>query len=696
MLFFVVQFIFLVNCFAQKETIDSLKRVLPLLRNSARVDCLNSLGGAYLELNNDTAAYYAALAYTEAVKINYIHGIAESLSYKGEIEDLSDNFPAGEKLSREAINWYKKTPNKKRLADTYLKLGYSMYAQSFFTESIKNFDTGYEWFKKNDDALGMNWALLLAGLAYDECGNYEKAFEFERKSLAMAIQNNNDALRRGQLAHIAELFRRVEDFKTALEYYRQAFQNLTPDTIFNNSDFDISQVLSFTELFSLQHQFDSAKYYYGFADTSNQRVLRFYLVSAGENYFLQKQYGEALPNLLRGLYYHKQSNDRNQVMRTLLDIAKTYSALGNNDSAFINAIESLNIATQTGARQFIRDACEILSSTYDHWHQTDSAYFYYRKYVSEKDLIAADILKGKFAAYNYEQKIALLDKEKLLQKQKINKAALERNLLLAGIAAIIIVGIILLRNITLKRKNESHLRKIAENELQLEKLESERTKAELHQQATELEIQILRAQMNPHFIFNSLNSINLFILQNNKHLASEYLSKFSRLIRLILQNSQAALIPLESELETLQLYLELEALRFDHHFNYKINVDEDIDTTLLKVPPLIIQPYAENAIWHGLMLKEEKGHLEIWLLEEDDVLLCKITDDGIGRKKAKELKSKSASAHKSMGMRITAERIAMVQQKKQLDTYITINDLILADGSAAGTEVTLKIPVHYD
>ena len=290
----------------------------------------------------------------------------------------------------------------------------------------------------------------------------------------------------------------------------------------------------------------------------------------------------------------------------------------------------------------------------------------------------------------------MLDKEKLLQKQKINKAALQRNLLLAGITAIIILGIILLRNITLKRKNESHLRKIAENELQLEKLESERTKAELRQQATELEIQILRAQMNPHFIFNSLNSINLFILQNNKHLASEYLSKFSRLIRLILQNSQAALIPLESELETLQLYLELEAVRFDHHFNYKINVDEDIDTTLLKVPPLIIQPYAENAIWHGLMHKEEKGHLEIWLLEQDDVLLCKVTDDGIGRKKAKELKSKSASTHKSMGMRITAERIAMVQQKKQLNTYITINDLILADGSAAGTEVTLKIPVHYD
>ncbi len=211
--------------------------------------------------------------------------------------------------------------------------------------------------------------------------------------------------------------------------------------------------------------------------------------------------------------------------------------------------------------------------------------------------------------------------------------------------------------------------------------------------ATELEMQALRAQMNPHFIFNSLNSINRFILQNNKLQASEYLTKFSRLVRLILQNSQASLIPLESELEALQLYLELEAVRFDHQFEYTIKVDSDLDADILKVPPLIIQPYAENAIWHGLMHKEEKGHLEIELFQCDEVLCCKITDDGIGRKKAAELKSNSASTHRSMGMRITADRIAMLQQKKQLDTTIKITDLILPDGSAGGTEVLLQMPV---
>jgi len=251
------------------------------------------------------------------------------------------------------------------------------------------------------------------------------------------------------------------------------------------------------------------------------------------------------------------------------------------------------------------------------------------------------------------------------------------------------------RNILLKRKHEKTRRELAENELKFQKLETQK-------QFTELEMQALRAQMNPHFIFNSLNSINMFILENNKLQASEYLSKFSRLVRLILQNSQEAFIALEKELEALQLYLELEALRFENKFEYKITVDEDIDTTVLKVPPLIIQPYAENAIWHGLMHlpigqegKKARGHIDIVVYQHEEILFCKITDDGIGRKKAAELKSKSASKHKSMGMRITADRIAMLQLQ-QKETSITITDLLLANGNPGGTEVVIEIPVHYD
>ena len=232
--------------------------------------------------------------------------------------------------------------------------------------------------------------------------------------------------------------------------------------------------------------------------------------------------------------------------------------------------------------------------------------------------------------------------------------------------------------------------------LQLERSEKDREVAELQQQKIEMEMQALRAQMNPHFIFNSLNSINRFILQNNKAQASEYLTKFSKLVRMILQNSQAPLISLETELEALGLYLEMEALRFNYHFDYKITTSKDLDVEVLQVPPLILQPYVENAIWHGLMHKEEKGHLNIEVMEKDGQLSFSISDNGIGRAKAKELASKTATKHKSMGLRITANRIAILEKKGSQESPVTIHDLVNDKGDATGTEVIIKMPLIYD
>ena len=419
-------------------------------------------------------------------------------------------------------------------------------------------------------------------------------------------------------------------------------------------------------------------------------------MSLSEYYFLQKQFDKALDNALRGLPYLRKNNDRNQLMRALLDIAKIYSAKGNYYASFQYAKEGLMMAHQTGARHLILDGYQILYSVYDNWHKTDSAFFYYRHYVSMKDSILTDQIKGKLVAYSYEQRIELLDKEKEIQQVKLQKESLFKNILIAGILVLLLLGTFIFRNSILKRKNEKHRREIAENELQIQKLESEGTKAELQQQATELEMQALRAQMNPHFIFNSLNSINRFILQNNRAQASEYLTKFSRLVRMILQNSQAPLISLESELESLGLYLEMEALRFNYHFDYKISIPKGLDVDMLKVPPLIIQPYVENAIWHGLMQKEEKGQLDIEISQEDGFLYFKITDNGIGRKQAAALASKSVTKHRSMGLRITADRIAMMQSSNGNESPVTINDLVNADGTAAGTEVIIKIPAIYD
>jgi ligand-binding sensor domain-containing protein/anti-sigma regulatory factor (Ser/Thr protein kinase) len=202
-----------------------------------------------------------------------------------------------------------------------------------------------------------------------------------------------------------------------------------------------------------------------------------------------------------------------------------------------------------------------------------------------------------------------------------------------------------------------------------------------------LEMQNLRSQMNPHFLFNSLNSINSFIVENKTHLASDYLTKFSRLMRLILENSKNESITLEKEIETLRLYLLMESIRFDKKFDYTIYVEPGIDEQIIKVPPMIVQPYAENAIWHGLLHKKEKGKVTIGIKKTNDALRIIIEDNGIGRGKAAEMKSKNSTSSKSYGMQITEQRIKQLNNKNTIDT----TDLKDENENACGTRVELSI-----
>ncbi len=210
----------------------------------------------------------------------------------------------------------------------------------------------------------------------------------------------------------------------------------------------------------------------------------------------------------------------------------------------------------------------------------------------------------------------------------------------------------------------------------------------------ETEMIALRAQMNPHFIFNCLNSIKLYTLENDSQTASEYLTKFSQLIRLVLENSMSEKVTLQKELETLKLYIELEAMRFKDKVQYKINVVPHIDQQYVEIPPLLLQPYVENAIWHGLMHKPEGGNISIDISQPEEYLLhIEICDDGIGREMAKKHKSKSATRQKSFGLKMTAERLDAINHIYQTKTEVKIVDLVDTEGNAWGTKVIIEIPL---
>jgi ligand-binding sensor domain-containing protein len=221
----------------------------------------------------------------------------------------------------------------------------------------------------------------------------------------------------------------------------------------------------------------------------------------------------------------------------------------------------------------------------------------------------------------------------------------------------------------------------------------EKIKSDFAKKIAEVEMQSLRAQMNPHFIFNSLNSINTFILKNKTEAASDYLNKFARLIRAVLSNVKQKLVTLEDELDALRIYLELEQLRFNYKFDFLISIDRFMDTNRVFVPPLLLQPYVENAVWHGLMYKETKGKIEITARKNGNNIQFIIQDNGVGRKKAAEYKSAFEPNNKSFGMSITADRIAIIKKMYGSDAKISITDLYDSNQNAAGTKVEILLPL---
>lgn len=225
---------------------------------------------------------------------------------------------------------------------------------------------------------------------------------------------------------------------------------------------------------------------------------------------------------------------------------------------------------------------------------------------------------------------------------------------------------------------------------------TEAIKTNFNKQLAETEMRALRAQMNPHFIFNCLNSINRYIIKNDQKTASLYLTKFAKLIRLILDNSEQHMVALSQEMEALKLYIDIEALRFDHRFSYEIDVEKDVHTDSIYVPSMIIQPFVENAIWHGLLHKETPGKLIIHLKREPEMLIVEVQDDGVGRVKAMEMKSKSATTRKSLGLKITADRLKMLNSNSNAEGVIEYIDLYDNNKEANGTLVRIKIPVDSD
>jgi len=214
---------------------------------------------------------------------------------------------------------------------------------------------------------------------------------------------------------------------------------------------------------------------------------------------------------------------------------------------------------------------------------------------------------------------------------------------------------------------------------------------EVEKKMVQLEMKALRSQMNPHFIFNTLNSIQHYVVVNDFRSTNKYIAQFAQLIRTVLNLSEKSTSTIREEIDMLTLYLDLEKMRFEKQFDYVINVNNKIDVDYDEIPSMLIQPYVENALWHGLMNKNEKGKITIDLDKKEEYLFCTIEDNGIGRKKAGEIKAERRMKQKSVGMSITKERLGIISNN---DSNVKVLDLKNNEGNAMGTKVIIKIPYN--
>ena len=671
--------------------IDSLKKKLPSLNDSAKVDCLNDLADAFITNGPypapDSIFKYATAANKEALKIGYKKGEAFSLLNLG-ADQIKQAISIGEIIN-----------NRKILGRAYLYRSYDALDNDSYREALKKALT---YFEQSNDIEGELEANIRLCDAYTSNGKYEEGFKYCDKCIQ--LKKNATLTPWGHemvlwyFQHMAALYKRAGDYAASLDYCRQGNQYAAKYKLTWNLDFAMVNVL--TEL----GKYDSALYYLDkFERNANKYVQNsrpYWSTSLGQVYLKSKQYDKALAISKEGITFFKNQNSKSFALAEhLLCAANTYNEIKNYKTALGYAKEGVLLAEKNDLFQSVMEGYKLISDIYHQLGNNTNAYLYLQKHLSLKDSILNSQFYFRLSNYKKQtdderktSQINLLDKDNQLKAQQLKQEAQLRNFILTGLIGLFVIGLFIFRILVLNRRNDKLQ---MQKDFEVQQLESEKKQAELHQRAVELEMQALRAQMNPHFIFNCLSSINRFIFKNDNKAASDYLTRFSRLIRMVLMHSQKKLIPLEDELEMLRLYLDLERLRFKDAFDYSITTTNIVDAGAIFIPPLLLQPFCENAVWHGLMHKESKGHLNVIISEvineEEKTLHCVIEDDGLGREKAAEFKSKSAENEKSLGLKITTERLALLNQENDFNTFYKIEDVINGDNEIAGTRVQLKI-----
>lgn len=612
-------------------------------------------------------------------------------------EEVNSNPTLAGELIQKALEESIATENKRATAYCYNTLGAINYKLNSYGLSIDYYLKSIKLFEEENEPSGRYNSLKYIGTTYEANGDLVSAKKYYLIFLNLALNSSIEEDVLAMYSNIGRVSYNSGDQKDAEVYFNKALKIEES----RQNEKGIAQIKLWLGMINeklgndeqaIQNYNESQQ-----ISQSNNDVLNYNSSSntLGDYYSRSQRNGEAIEVQQQAYKFNKKQKNRKGELDNAQNIAK-YQLSDNNPSDAIPYIkESIDISKELGDIEALTDANLLLSQAYEQQGEYDSALIEYKKYLNLMDSVQNVRAKDELLALKMSkdlnekvQELENLKKEldvttetfstKIDNLEKKRAEEIQREELKAQRTQIImwsLLGLLIVVAIATVLISKSAAQKRKANQL--------------------LALKSLRSQMNPHFIFNSLNSVNSFIAMNDERSANKYLSEFSRLMRGVMENSKHDFVPLTSEMDILKMYLNLEHLRFQDKFDFKFKVDPSLDADGVEIPPMLIQPYIENAIWHGLRYKDVKGNLSVEFIKRNNSILAIIEDDGIGRDKSMALKTKNQKQTISTAMKNIEGRLTILNQLHKTNLDVSVIDL-MKDGEPCGTRVEIKIPYNMN
>jgi tetratricopeptide (TPR) repeat protein len=634
---------------AQNKTIDSLSEQLKHTKSDIeKAKTLNNLANEYIATNPQLVLQYA----TKALQVS---------------KSIGDKVEEG--------NAYHHLGNANVVLGNYAKaLDYFSKSQTIFENELP---IGSEE-NINEIKNGLARAYGSIGYVFMEQSNYDKALQFNFKSLKIFEETKNFKKLARVYNNIGVIYKSQNELFKALVYYEKCLdiQEKLKDENIGTTTSNIGLIYLLRKDYpKAVARFNEAKIFFdkypnpqGLAQLYHNNALYYNEIN---------QFDKAIEFTNKALTIFTSIENK-------FGIANSYANLGDiylKQKKYALALDYTNKALVLSRELNTLDKVQVfektLSEIYEKQNNVADALKHYKLYSVAKDSVTnAQTIKNSIRAemnFDFDRK-QMVQKEEQIKRDIVyneQKKSNQIKLFLSILLSLLVSGIAFLMY------NRGQLKRT----LTLEK------------ELAIYEQKALHLQMNPHFVFNCLGSISSFIVKNSTEAAIKYLAKFSKLMRLTLEYSKESLIPIDKEIESLQNYLELEQLRFNDSFQFVINKSKDIEDDVA-LPPLLLQPFVENAIIHGMNPNTKTGLITLDFYIENESLICVVTDNGIGINKSKEMKKNLVSMHKSMALDITKKRLEMMEETTSKKSTVSIEEM-QENGKILGTKVMLVLPLQY-